>query len=264
MKKSTKVWLIVAAALVFLGTVLFTATLFFGHWDFSKIGTAKYETNTYTVAEEFWDISIDTDTADIKLLPSQDGSCKIECFEEEKAKHEVKVENGSLVINKKSEKAWYDFINLGFSSPKITVYLPKNEFNTIYIKESTGDVDIEKLSAISLDITLSTGDVYLSDVTCKNFATNGNTGDVCLKNLSVAKKLWVTRSTGDIEFVDSDAFEIFVKTDTGDVEGSLLSSKNFITESDTGRVLVPKSTEGGLCEIATDTGDIKIEVKDGI
>ena len=42
--------------------------------------------------------------------------------------------------------------------------------------------------------------------------------------------------------------------------GSLLSDKVFITETDTGNVNIPKTTDGGKCEIKTDTGDIKIKI----
>ena len=49
-------------------------------------------------------------------------------------------------------------------------------------------------------------------------------------------------------------------TDTGEVKGTLRSEKIFFTESDTGKISVPKSVTGGRCEITTDTGDIEIEI----
>ena len=58
-----------------------------------------------------------------------------------------------------------------------------------------------------------------------------------------------------------EARTISIKTDTGDVTGTLLSEKEFITDSDTGNIDVPKTTTGGKCEITTDTGDIKIDIK---
>ncbi len=264
MRKSTKIWLIIASALVFWGVLLFVGTLFVANWDFSKLGTAKYKTNTYKISEDFGAISIDADTADIKFLLSQNGSCKVECFEEEKAKHTVKAENGTLSINEKNEKAWYEHISIGFSSPKITVYLPKAEFDSITVKESTGDVYFSNLSVKNIDLTLSTGDVFLSDIKCENLITKGSTGEVELKNVIASKRFNIERSTGEVEFTNCDAEEIFIETDTGDVEGSLLSSKVFIAETNTGKVRVPKTTEGGRCEIYTSTGDVKIEVKDGI
>jgi len=82
-----------------------------------------------------------------------------------------------------------------------------------------------------------------------------------LKNVNAAEKFSIERSTGDVKFDGCDAAEVFVKTDTGDVTGTLLSEKVFIVETDTGKVDVPKTVNGGRCEITTDTGDINISIK---
>ena len=47
MKTGTKIWLIVAAALVLVGGGLFVVTMTMIGWDFSKLSTVKYETNKY-------------------------------------------------------------------------------------------------------------------------------------------------------------------------------------------------------------------------
>jgi len=82
-----------------------------------------------------------------------------------------------------------------------------------------------------------------------------------LNNVIAAEKFSVERSTGDVKFDGSDAAEIFVRTDTGDVTGSLLTHKVFITKTDTGKVDVPKTVDGGRCEIITDTGDIALDIR---
>ena len=82
-----------------------------------------------------------------------------------------------------------------------------------------------------------------------------------MNNVIAAEKFSIKRSTGDVKFNSCDATEIYVKTDTGDVSGSLLSNKVFFTNTDTGDVEIPKTMDGGKCEIITDTGDIKITVK---
>lgn len=149
------------------------------------------------------------------------------------------------------------------------------------IKTSTGDIRVENISAGALDLSVSTGSVtvsevacegdvkilvstgktVLTDVTCKNIITNGNTGDISLKNVIAAEKFSVERSTGDVKLDGCDAAEIVAKTDTGDVTGSLLTDKVFITQTDTGRVDVPKTGAGDRCEITTDTGDIRIKIQ---
>ena len=82
-----------------------------------------------------------------------------------------------------------------------------------------------------------------------------------LENVVASEKFSIKRDTGDVRFEDADAAEIEVETDTGSVSGSLRSEKIIFATSDTGKIDVPKNTTGGRCEITTNTGNIKIEIK---
>lgn len=280
MRKSTKIWLITATSLIVLGCIMFSVAMTKNHWDFTKLNTVKYETNTYQISEEFNSISMNTDTADILFLPSNEGMCKVVCYEMENAKHSATVQDDTLTLNVVNEKEWYDYIGITFGTPKITVYLPETEYTSLFIKEDTGDIEIAKdFKFESIDISTSTGDinisnvtcegdivinvstgkVSLSDIKCKNLISDGSTGDISLKNVIATEKFSIERNTGDVKFDGCDATEILVKTDTGDVTGNLLSEKIFITQTSTGNVNVPKSTTGGKCEITTSTGDINIK-----
>ena len=300
MRKTTKIWLIIAVSLVLVGCIIFTGVMSALKWDFRKLSTVKYQTNLYEITENFDDISIKTDTADIIFAVSDDGKCKVECYEDEKEKHSVTVQENTLVINIVNQKSWYDYIGINFGSPKITVYLPKTEYTLLVIKTSTGDIEIpkdfkfqnvdislstgdvdfyasaselikikastgdislENMSAGSLDITVSTGDVDLKNIECNSILSSGSTGDIHLKNVIAKEEFSIKRSTGDVKFNGCDAGEITIETDTGDVTGSLLSEKVFVTKTSTGKINVPNTVTGGKCEIKTDTGDIKITLK---
>lgn len=318
MSRSKKIWLFAATALILLGIVLFTIAMTLNHWDFSKLSTVTYETNTTTISNEFCNIYIQTETTDIIFALSNDDVCKVVCYEEENNIHSVTIQNDTLTIQ--SNKKWYDYIGIGWETSKITVYLPATEYDSLFISENTGDIeipndfqfqnitiststgDIKNFSSVSenLKIKTSTGDVYIknisaktmsisvstgnvdiisatceedleinvstgkakiSDISCKNMISTGITGDIALLNLIAEERISINRNTGDVKFDDCDANEIFIKTSTGDVFGSLLSEKLFVTESNTGKITVPKNTIGGRCEITTDTGDIKITIK---
>lgn len=277
MKKSTKIWLIIATSLVALGCIMFSALMTVNDWDFTKLNTIKYETNTYQVTEEFNRISMLTDTADILFVQSDDKICKVVCYEMSDMKHTTTVQNDTLTINVTDEREWYDHIGITLGSPKITVYLPKTEYDSLAIKEDTGDIEVPEVFKFkSIDIATSTGDIIiagvtcegdivinvstgkanLTDIKCKSLISDGSTGDISLKNVIATEKFSIERSTGDVKFDACDATEIWVETDTGDVTGKLLSEKIFITQTSTGDVHVPKSTNGGKCEITTSTGDI--------
>ena len=320
MSRKTKGWLITAAVLVVVGLFLVAGTIMACNWDLARLNTASYETNTHEIKETFDSISLHTDTADISFVPSTDGRCSVVCHEPEYETHTVGVQNGTLTIRETDTRKWYDHIDITYDMPSITISLPAGEYNDLFIKESTGDIEIpkdfhfetmditastghvtnyasasgamkiaastggihvENLSAASLNLSVSTGKVtvtnvtcagdlavdvstgraYLTDVACKNLTTSGSTGELSLRRVIAAQAFHIVRTTGDVEFDDCDAAEIFVDTDTGDVEGTLLSEKVFFITTDTGDVEVPKTMTGGRCEITTGTGDIELDIQ---
>ena len=319
MRKTTQKWLIAAACLTALGLVLCTGAVAVLGWDFSGLSTMRYEMNTYAPRGNFDSISIDVDTAKIELVPSEDGKCRVVCYEAEKVKHSVTVESETLVIETVDTRAWYEHIGIYFESPRMTVYLPQEEYaslstdtatgdvtipgdfafeavkirsdtgevhclasvsGTAEMRTHTGDITLNDLSAGALslasntgevrissvvcngmvDVETDTGDVKLADVTCADLIAESDTGTITLTNVTALGRFLIETDTGDVKFESCDASDISVKTDTGDVKGTLLSEKVFITESDTGRVDVPKTITGGRCEIETETGDIKIDI----
>ena len=301
MSKTTKIWLITAMTLVTLGAILFAGVMAQYDWDFTKLSTVKYVTNTYEVHGEFDKISINVDTTEIEFVPTENETCSIVSFEAEQVKHSATVQNGTLIIGTVDTRKWYDHICISLGSPKMTVYLPQNEYASLIIETDTGDINIPKDFAFDkieidgdtsdvscfapvanvLDIELSTGDIIIDSITAdqiKLTATTGeiavnsvtaknnidietDTGTITLKNVVATGTISIESDTGDVRFEGSDAIEISVKTDTGDVTGTLLSEKVFITETSTGSINVPKTTSGGKCEITTSTGDINISIK---
>jgi DUF4097 and DUF4098 domain-containing protein YvlB len=174
----------------------------------------------------------------------------------------------------------YEFARMDIHQNTGDVTCQASVADTMKIKSSTGCIRVENVNVGCMELSVTTGNIIttnvscsgdmhvrvstgktsLTSVSCKNLTTDGNTGDIVLKNVVAEKKLTIERSTGYVKFEGCDAAEILVKTDTGDVTGTLLSEKVFLCRTDTGRVDVPKTTTGGLCEITTDTGDIRLTI----
>lgn len=320
MSKTGKIWLITAAVFVALGLILFAGVMATCDWDFTALGTVTYVTNTYKANEAFDKIAINVDTAEIVFVPAEDDACRIVFFEAENAGHSVTVQNRTLIINTVDTREWYAHIGISLETPKMTVYLPQNEYDSLLIDTDTGDITIPKefsfgileidgdtadvdcfasasgaieielstghinvdgvkadrldlatttgtvkVNAVTvgsdIDIETDTGRTELNGVTCGELTADSDTGKILLEDVIATGSFSIRSDTGDIRFEHSDAAQIFVKTDTGDVVGSLLTGKIFITESDTGKVVVPPSdTTGGRCEIVVDTGDIRIDI----
>ncbi len=152
---------------------------------------------------------------------------------------------------------------------------------SLKIKTGTGDIDVSGITTGTLDLTVSTGeieivgvactgavtigvstgDVEIKNLSCESLTSTGDTGDLSMERVIVVGKLAIKRSTGDVELEGCDAAEIVIVTTTGEVEGTLLTGKTFVVDTDTGRKNIPEGTTGGRCEITTDTGDIKIRIQ---
>ncbi len=311
--------IIIAAVLVIAGALILGGALIAASSGLGNLSTNVLKTTTREFDMDFDRISVNVKTADVTFIPTNREKCRVELVEDERLTHSVNVEAGTLLINVTDNRKWYDYIGIIFKSPSITVYLPKDEYTSLSVKTTTGNIEVPdsfgfdsvlvkgttsnitmnarvsdtvKLetttgsiivssgdtstltaNATTGDITVSTvdartvklsattGSVTMKDSTCNMLTVKNATGQINLAGVIATSSIDAVNSTGGVKLDGCDAREITVKTSTGSVTGTLLSEKIFVTETDTGRVEVPHSTVGGICEITTDTGSIKIEIE---
>ena len=233
------------------------------------------------------------------LASVENGVLKISEKDDRKWYEYIGISWGNMSVTLYLPKAQYDKLSIDMSTADIEI-ADTLSFNSARIKTSTGDIKLEASVCRSLSIEASTANIFasgvtgadvkiktstggieLSDSACKNLEIESSTGKVKLSDVSGTGSFNIITTTGKITLSDTvttsdlsiiaetgkvnlercDAANINIITDTGDVEGSLLSSKIFFYETDTGDVDLPRTTEGGRCNIKTDTGDIKITIQ---
>ncbi len=263
MDKGTKIWLIIAASLILVGCIIFVGVMTRFRWDFTKLSTVKYETNTYEISETFHSISMKTDTADVIFALSDDGKCKVECYEEENAKHSVTVEEGTLtiqLINERTLSDYIGYIGINFGSPKITVYLPKAEYTSLFISEDTGDIIMPKdFSFEDVNISLSTGDVDFYASASKSMSIKASTGDICVDNI-YAGSLNLAVSTGKLTASGVTCQgDVTVTVSTGKTYLTDITCKNFSPTGNTGNISLNNAIIIEKLSIVRSTGDVKFE-----
>lgn len=309
--------LVIAAGLIFLGITVVIVGFSMSGFDIKKLTTDPEVTNYVTIDQDFDSIRVDATTADLKILPSTDGKCKIDLVERKNLYFMPSVENGTLTVNEVDDRKWYEHIGISWGNMSITLYLPKEQYNsltvelttgkaeidsafefckvdvkattgsvkceakvteslaikcttgliyvsgaevdTLSLKASTGAIELCKSTCRTLEVEATTGSIKLSEVSgTGDFDVEATTGKISLSDVVTEGDLTIEADTGDVTFKRCDAANLSITTDTGDVEGSLLTSKVFFYETDTGDVDLPRTTEGGKCNIETDTGDITI------
>lgn len=276
MKKATKVWLIVAAALMVAGVTL-CAVCFVGiGFDVWRFETVKYETNEYTVTESFENLIILTETANINLIPSEDGICRVVCFEQKNEKHEVSVQDKNLTITYRDTRKWYEHIGIGFRSSSVTVYLPQEEYNALTVQRSTGNAVIAKefdfatakvqgstgnvsfyaSVAGALEIKQSTGDILVEGSRLGSMKLTTTTGNIEVKSVVCASDAELSVSTGDAELIDVQCGALVSKGSTGELEMErVLATGKMSLARSTGNVELHACDASELW-IHTDTGNV--------
>lgn len=109
MKRSI-IWIVTISVLLLIaGIVLYSLAM-----------PCELETHEYEILENFKDIKITTDTADIQFILSEKPNSFIVCEEEKNAKHSVIVKENTLRIEVDDNKKWYEYLDINFCTPKIT------------------------------------------------------------------------------------------------------------------------------------------------
>ena len=244
MKKSTKVWLFLAAVFCVAGFILIGYTFILIKGDFHKLNSVPHITNQYEITEEFYNITINVSTVDVQILPSPDSACTVVCHEKETLVHDVFVKDGALLITENDILTWTDYIEgINFDDTYITIYLPESWYQNITISISTGDVQMNDFAFDNLNIEVSTGDIKL-------------------ENVIVHEGLFIDGGTGDVDFTSCDANRMDITLSTGDVNGTLLTPKIFQVTTSTGTINIPEDSSDGICKIRTSTGDITIQIQE--
>ena len=278
--KKILIW--VSLGLMCMGVALFCCVGVSVGFDLSRLDNMTYITNSHNIQKEVTSIILTTVTADIDFRPSEDGKCRVVCYEPENIRHDVSVTDGVMMISWVDQRNWLDRLTvLNFHTPTITVYLPEGVYQSLKVNNTTGDININgewnfidvSLSTTTGDIhaggltcssdvtvQITTGDLKLENVSCNNLIAEGSTGDTQLSFVTASSILQIKRTTGDIELYRCDGHHMHIKTTTGDVTGTILTPKLINARSTSGNVDVPSSTSGGHCEIETTTGDICIKI----
>lgn len=276
MNKKMKIWLLAAGALVLLGCLLFTGVMAAQDWDFTRLSTVQYETNTYEIREDFRDIAVTTNTANITFALSDDGLCRVECYEAESEKHSVAVEHDTLVIQTVDPGGWYAQVGICFETPRITVYLPGSQYRALTVSGSTGAIELSEIFTFdSAEIASSTGNVVfcasvsgsasiktaIGDIRAEHVSAGAldlavATGQVTVSGVTCQGDLTVDVTTGEASLRDVSCRNLISNGNVGSITlEHVTASEQFLLERSTGHVNFTACDAAEL-HVKTDTGNV--------
>lgn len=262
MKKATKTLLIIATSLVLSGVIIFIALLIGLKWNYTKISNVEYEDITCEIDKDFDNIVVDTDVANVEFKLSDD-ACKVEFHVPKDAISSAVVKDDKLSIELFQKSNTFSLVYLDLSSPLITVYLPKKEYNDLFIDVTTGDVNIPSdFGFDDVNILINTGDLdYLADAFNK-FNVEITTGDILIDTIT-SDLIAITTTTGNIDIsnIDNDS-DINANLVTGDISIKNVSCHNLVLDGTTADVDLSSVVVKDNLDIGLVTGDVTFNKSD--
>lgn len=281
MSRAKKIALLVSAGCIGAGLLLMLAAMIGIGFRFDSLSTQHFETVTHEVEQPFERIEIRDLECDVRLLPAEDGQCRVLCSESEGIVTRVEVHDGVLQITRTDTRPWYAHIGIWFGTDlTLNVYLPETEYRSLFLHTVSGDIAVEgfrfeevDLKSVSGDVTCDTvkvggsfevhstsgdlrlraiqagasqiktvsGTVSWADGAASSLQIESTSGDLRLEAVIAAGEMNLKTVSGDIKLNGADAATLQIKSTSGDVKGQLLTPKNFISKTTSGGVQLPPS-----------------------
>lgn len=263
MSKKRKLWIIMAIFLILIGSIIFLGVMNKLKWDFTKLSTNNIELNEYGIYDDFEDIKIITDTANIVFMVSEETKNLVVCNEQKNVNHSVKVKDNTLLIEVVDKRKWYEHIGINFNKSKIIIYIPKGEYGDLLIKSSTSDIEIPNdFKFENINIFESTGDINNYATVSETIKIKTTTGSVRVENM-FAGMIDLSTSTGKVDINNVNCFgDVKINVSTGKTSISDTNCENLITKGSTGDISLNNVIATEKISIKRSTGDIKFKDSD--
>ena len=194
------------------------------------------------------------------MIPSDDESCTVICYENDKVSYNVSVEDDTLYIIKQGNYDWYDNIGISITDDqeKITLYLPEAQYEALKITSASGDVYVsDKLTFKSLEIDCASADVeYMA--TSDVISVKTVSGDIELGN-SNAASAEICSVSGDVSIKNMSMSEsTSIKTTSGDVEAENIECAGFTCQTTSGEIELAGVVSVGSMTVSTKSGEVEL------
>ncbi|WP_052130030.1 DUF4097 family beta strand repeat-containing protein [Ureibacillus sinduriensis] len=201
------------------------------------------EEGDVTIDKDFSHVEVESDNADIMIMPIEDDQASIELDRNDNNRYKLDVEVKDETLEIRVERKGFKWLSFGFFSkkPVVMVGLPKKDYGTIIAETDNGTINVNQTSVRELMTYTDNGDVMIEGTDSKEVLAESDNGNITIKNIS--------------------SQDIFVEIDNGDTV--IEDSKGRIeAESSNGMLTVITDKIEQPMELVTDNGEILVETED--
>lgn len=249
MSNGKKIAIIIACVMTGVGILILLAAVIGINFDFTRLNTVKTERVSYTIEEDFDSIHVDCMESDVKFVKSDSDECIVECVQEEHVSHEAEVKDGTLNITRIDEREGHEYfmIMFNFEETGVTVHLPEDEYEKLWIKTLSGDIAIpegfsfsdaevstesgdimcQAKASGSITVKSKSGDAVVMNSSAEDILAKSLSGDVMINSADAVNKLTAEALSGDVEVCDANADNLSASSTSGDIELLRVSAVEF-------------------------------------
>lgn len=260
MKKAKKIAIIVAVSMIAVGFVSIVGSLAFVQFDATKLNTMEWETKTYAVEDSFTNISIQGGDATVSLVSATDGNCKVVCTENDAIYDKIEVVDNTLTIERVDESEWYHNIGVYFDEIEITVYLPEKEYETLFIDNSSGRIDVQgDFTFAEAEVTNSSGKINFTADVNGALKVENTSGGIYVGDNSV-ESLLVEGTSGSIEVISVVATnDVAINGSSGGIGVSKVECANLSATNSSGSLRLSEIVANNDVNVEGTSGGVHID-----
>ena len=249
MKKSKKILIIIALALIASGIIIVCFTSLFTIGSNTAVPFLSdsvkleedYGVKTIQIEENFHSIEVYETDANVKILPLESDSCKISYKNSRRVNRSISVENGVLKFKAEESKNFWDHFGLFFDDNCVTeIYLQKDQYDKIRIITASGNIEV------------------LHPFKTENFYVSTASGEIDIDGID-SDYISVKSASGDIDFCSAKARYALIDSASGEIRAQNNTFDELNCSSISGNIYASGTSVSAKASITSTSGDIRME-----
>ncbi len=218
MKGTKKSPIVLAIVFICIGLSLLLTSLLLSNFNLTSISSLQFTDVVHEISLPFEDISVEEIDCGITILPAKDGKCTVISQEVPNLFNRVSVEDGTLTVRRRDERAWHERILVfGAANPTLTVYLPKEQYRNLSLRTTAGEIRVEApITFETATLKNVSGNVTLTSPIKESATLSATAGNVTAENQTLST-LTASTAGGNVTLRRILATEIKASTVSGDL-----------------------------------------------
>ena len=228
--------------------------------DITKISTL---TNTYYVEAPFAAIAAPDAAFNVRILPAEDGICKVKCKGSRKLSHVVTIEDDVLFVRREDKRKWYDRLGLQLEGAEIVFSLPVGRYRMLQVATPCGNIEIAKPFTFSeVELSSMDGEIRLLAAVEEVAGIKTSSGAVTVSGC--APRILNIQTRAGAVSVDSIEAEtkLNVNTTSGDITMTDIRCRKAVAETAGGKIFLSNLVASAKLRIRTGAGDVELKACD--